>query len=377
MYLKCNYFNQISKEIKKNNKKIVMFGVGVIGQIIAPQVVKDYGLLEYIDCYIDNDIKKWKNKVSICGKTVNIKSPEYLQECSKNTVIMLNISRFYEVLNQLAQMECTSEMDCYIFSMLCVHNYCLQESIGEIKLSDKPLIPKKIHYMWLGKKMIPDSLKKCIESWKRYCPDYEIIEWNEDNYDVSKHPYMEEAYEAGDYGFVPDYARLDILYTHGGIYMDTDEELFRSLDTLLYQEAFCGVEKWQDISFGACAGSIPGHPMVKKFLDARESLHFINSDGSFNRNTCGFYDTPTALNNGYMINGKCQTIGGLNIYGYDYFVPYDYMTGVCNKTKNTYSVHWYSGGWLDDMTRRANRVTAEKYEKIYRKCLAGEKYEQK
>lgn len=373
MYLKCAEYKKVCDEIKVKNRRIIMFGAGVVGQIIAPQVLNDNGILDYVDCYIDNNAKRWGEDISVCGKSFEIKSPDYLTRCDNNTTILLNITRFSDVLNQLMEMECTSMMECYIFPMLCVHNFCLKESRGELKRSDKPLIPKKIHYMWLGRNPLPDNLKRCIDSWKKYCPDYEIIEWNEENYDVNKNPYMREAYESGNFGFVPDYARLDILYTHGGIYMDTDEELFKSLDDMLYQEAFCGVEKWQDISFGACAGSVPGHPMVKKFLDERERLRFYNSDGSLNRNTCGFYDTPTALKEGYAINGKCQSIGGLNIYGYDYFVPYDYMTGVFNKTSNTYATHWYSGGWLDAKARLANEETMKKYDDIYRKCLSGER----
>lgn len=372
MQVNCLDFKQISEKIKSTNCHIVMFGAGVVGQIIAPQILNDYGILDYVDCYVDNDISKWDSQLFVCGKTFVVNAPCYLNTCKEDTVILLNISRFSEVLSQLSNMDCTRNMECFIFPMLCVHNFCLSESSGDVRLYDKPLIPKKIHYMWLGKKELPSNLLRCIETWREYCPDYEIIEWNENNYDINKHPYMKEAYEAGAYGFVPDYARLDILYTYGGIYMDTDEELIRNLDSMLYQEAFCGVEKWQDISFGACAGSVPGHPMIKKFLDARENIRFINPDGSCNRNTCGFYDTPTALKEGYKINGKCQTIGGLNIYGYDYFVPYDYMTGTYNKTKNTFSVHWYSGGWLDGVTKHANEKTMQEYSKIYSKCLMGE-----
>ncbi len=375
MYLRCADFKSISENIIKHDRRIVMFGAGVVGQVIAPQIMSDCGIEGNIDCYIDNDSKRWGETLEINGRKVEIRSPKYLEECDSNTTIMLNISRFSGVLTQLSEMACTEEMECYIFAMLCVHNFCLMESKGSVQFSEKPLIPKKLHYMWLGRKPLPESLQNCIDSWKKYCPDYEIIEWNEDNYDINKHPYMREAYEAENYGFVPDYARLDILYEHGGIYMDTDEELFRSLDNMLYQEAFCGVEKWQDISFGACAGSVKGHPIVKKFLDARENLRFINPDGSLNRNTCGYYDTPTALKLGYKLNGECQSINGLNIYGYDYFVPYDYMTGICNKTSNTYSVHWYSGGWLDEEKRKANEQTMKKYEAIYQMCLRGEKYE--
>ena len=104
------------------------------------------------------------------------------------------------------------------------------------------MIPKKIHYCWVGGNSKPPLVKKCIQSWKKYCPDYEIIEWNESNYDISKNIYMKQAYEAKKWAFVTDYMRLDIIYEHGGIYLDTDVELIKNIDDLLSNEAFAGIE---------------------------------------------------------------------------------------------------------------------------------------
>ena len=102
------------------------------------------------------------------------------------------------------------------------------------------MIPKIIHYCWFGGAELPEKDRKCIESWKKFCPDYQIIEWNENNYDVTKNTYMYQAYQAKKWGFVPDYARLDIIYQHGGIYLDTDVELVKNLDSLLENDAFMG-----------------------------------------------------------------------------------------------------------------------------------------
>ena len=223
--------------------------------------------------------------------------------------------------------------------------------------------------MWLGRKPIPDNLKRCIDSWRKYCPDYEIIEWNEDNYDVEKHPYMIFAYEVKAYGFVPDYVRLDILYNEGGFYIDTDVEIKKNLDDLRYQEAFCGVEKWQIINFGGLSGAAPKHPMIKLFLDARKNISFLDADGQPQKITCGMYDTPVAIRAGYKINGKTQCINGMNIYAYDYFHPYDYMSGTVYETEHTYSIHWFNGGWLDGKMKKANDNTQKKYEHIYQKAV--------
>ncbi len=372
MNLLCCGFKEFANRIREKEARIVMFGAGAIGRVSVPEILKEHDLLDSMECYVDNDEKKWGKKISVCCIDIPVRSPEYLKECPQSTAILINISRFSAVISQLEAMECTGQMDCYIMPMMLIHNYCMDASAGKGEVSDTQLIPKKFHYMWFGGKHIPENLKKCIDSWRLHCPDYEIIEWNENNYDINKHPYMKQAYEAGAYGFVPDYARLDILYNEGGLYLDTDVELKRNIDDLLFQEAFCGVEKWQIINFGGLSGAVKGHPMIRKFLDARTDILFTDADGNQNRNTCGYYDTGVAIREGYKINGKTQSVCGMNIYAYDYFHPYDYMSGIINDTDNTYSVHWFNGGWLDDKMRKANEEAKEKYLRLYRTAVNGQ-----
>ena len=373
MNIRCESFERMKCEIVSENKRLVLFGCGVIGRITAINILGDLDMLDHIDCFIDNDSSKWGER--ICHKNTEflIKSVDYLNECGDNTVIMVNISRYFDVLRQLEAMECTDNMDCILMGMMCVYNFCSSESFGETVLTNIPVIPKKLHYMWLGGKPIPDTLKKCIDSWIKYCPDYEIIEWNEDNYDVSKHLYMKQAYENKAYGFVPDYARLDILYNEGGLYLDTDVEIKRNIDDLLYQEAFCGVEKWQVLNFGGMSGAVKGNRMIKAFLDLREQVMFVDKNGNHNQNTCGFYDTQVVLDEGYHMNGKTQCINGMNIYAYDYFHPYDYMSGIVNETKNTHSIHWFNGGWLDESMKKANEQAKKQYMELYQKAVAKQK----
>ena len=369
MELRCCSFDELHKVISDRDVNIVMFGAGTIGLVSVPEILKNYGLQNYVDCYIDNDSKKWGNKLSSCGMEFEVRSPEYLKSCPDETLILLNISRFSEVIEQLENMESTKHMTCYIMPMMLIHNFCSDVSKGKAQLKDKPVIPRKLHYMWLGGNPIPDNLKKCMESWNKYCPGYEIIEWNENNYNIAKNSYMKQAYEAKAYGFVPDYARLDILYNEGGFYLDTDVEIKRNIDDLRYQEAFCGVEKWQVINFGGLSGAMKGNPMIRAFLDARENILFCDDNGILNRNTCGFYDTKVALRYGYMISGETQTINGMNVYAYDYFHPYDYMSRTVNETEHTYSIHWFNGGWLDGKMKKANDNTQKKYEDIYQKAV--------
>ena len=369
MNIICSSFGDMAERIRAKRSEIVLFGAGVLGRITAPQILERLHLLPLVRCCLDNDCSKWGEKVDVCGTGLAVRAPAELAKCGSRTALVVCVSRFFDVVRQLEAMECTRNMDCYILAMLCVHNFCSQPSAGVPIYTKEALIPKKLHYMWFGGNPIPEMLKTCMESWKRYCPDYEIIRWDESNYDVEKHPYMKEAYAAGAYGFVPDYARLDILYAHGGIYLDTDVELLRNLDTLLHQEAFCGVEKWQTLNFGGCSGAAKGSPAIKTFLEARKDIRFFHRDGRENRNTCGFYDTRTALAQGYKINGRTQTVGNMNVYAYDYFHPYDYMSERLDCTEHTYSVHWFNGGWLTGDERKGNACTFRMYDSLYQGAL--------
>lgn len=136
------------------------------------------------------------------------------------------------------------------------------------------MIPKVIHYCWFGRGKMPELANKCIESWKKYCPEYEIIEWNEDNFDVNCCPYVKEAYESRRFAFVTDYVRLYAMYTQGGIYMDTDVEVVRNLDEFLGHQGFSGFESETQIPTGIMAGE-KGFPLFKDLLAYYDGRHFL------------------------------------------------------------------------------------------------------
>lgn len=257
-----------------------------------------------------------------------------------------------------------SNNDAYIIRILQVLNTHRNYEKQEVKIVSEPLIPKKIHYCWFSGNPMPDYLKKCMDSWYKYCPDYEIIRWDESNYDIEKNLYMKQAYEAKKWGFVPDIARLEILYEHGGIYLDTDVELVRSLNELLYQNAFTGVEKWGSINMGGCSGAIPKHSIIKKILDFRINERFIMENGLLNLTTCGYYETKPLMMLGMKPNNVIQKIEDMSIYSSDFFQPYDYMSGETQLTVNTFSIHHFNGGWIDDKGKEERRRTMELYQRI-------------
>lgn len=217
-------------------------------------------------------------------------------------------------------------------------------------------IPKKIHYCWVGGKPKPKSVLFCIESWKKYCPDYEIIEWNETNYDFKKNNYMKQAYEAKKWGFVPDYARLDIIYQHGGIYLDTDVELVKNLDDLLENDCFFGFEASLDknyyVNCGHGFGSIPYHDVIKNMRDLYNQISFITEEGNLNLIASPKYTTYSLKKFGLKCNNNTQKIMNMTIYSSDYFCPKVFETGKMKKTNNTYSIHHFTASWMDDAFRK-------------------------
>lgn len=369
MQLKTGSFIAMAEDIIRKNSKIVIWGAGVIGSVITPEILAANGIDSYVECYIDNDRTRWGTDMELGGRTVKIYSPDRLKIMERNTVVLMTISRYYDAFEQLRLMECTGEMSCYIIPMMCIRNFCGNTGNGALMMTSKPVIPKVLHYMWLGNKPMPEKLEKCVESWKTFCPDYEIVRWDETNYDVHKNAFVAEAYDNGRYGFVPDFARLDILHQYGGIYMDTDVEVVRSLDELLYQRAFCGVEKWQVLNFGGCCGAVKGHAGLEPFLERWSERRILREDGTLDSLSSGLIDTEIALQAGYQMNGENQNVLGINIYTFDYFHPYDYMSGMMHRTAHTFSIHHFNGGWLDEGARASNRKTTQMYEELTRHAI--------
>lgn len=208
------------------------------------------------------------------------------------------------------------------------------------------MIPKKIHYCWFGGKPLPPLAEKCLASWKKNCPDYEIICWDESNYDVTKNRYMREAYESQKWAFVSDYARKDIIYQHGGIYLDIDVEVIKPLDPLLSNKAFMGTEKDGEVSLGLGFGAEPKNEILKEMRDIYNEVSFINLDGSYNLTTCLTYENTVLRKYGITNINEEQFIEGIHIYPTDYFCPKaGYGTDI-NITSNTFSIHHYAASWV-------------------------------
>ena len=213
------------------------------------------------------------------------------------------------------------------------------------------MIPKKIHYCWFGGKPLPKDAKKCIKSWKKWCKDYEIIEWNEKNYDIHACKYVEQAAKAEKWAFVSDYARFDILYRFGGLYFDVDVELIRNIDEIIRRGSFMGCEQGKSaenstkIASGLGIAAEAGLPLYKEILDSYDDDIFFFDANRGIALTVVDRVTDIFKRHGYLEEQKIQTVEGVTIYPWDYLCPMNYYSGMITMTDNTFAIHHYNMSW--------------------------------
>lgn len=207
-------------------------------------------------------------------------------------------------------------------------------------------IPKIIHYCWFGGNPLPSKALKCLDSWKKYLPDYEFVLWDENSFKVDSHPFTKEAYENKKYAFISDYVRLYALFKYGGIYMDTDVEVVKNIDDLLIYSAFSGFENDSEVPTGIMA-SIKGHLTIKTLLDYYEGRNFITETGELELKPNTQIISELLETDGLKRNGKYQILSNeFHIFPKDFFCPIDYITGLKYFSDNTYTIHHFAGSWL-------------------------------
>lgn len=240
------------------------------------------------------------------------------------------------------------------------------------------MIPQVIHYCWFGGQPKPALAKKCFASWKKYCPHYEIREWNEDSYDLSQAPlYVRQAYEVKKWAFVTDYVRLQVVYEHGGIYLDTDVELLRRPDELLNNRAFFGFEDTDHINTGLGFGAEAGADILRELMDDYREIPFLLKDGGMDLTPCPVRNTRVFLRRGLRPDNTKQLLdGGALILPTEYLCPISYNTGQKCVTGNTCSIHHFSASWQSGKERRHQEYKQRK-SRIERKygARAGQIYE--
>ncbi len=231
------------------------------------------------------------------------------------------------------------------------------------------MIPQIIHYCWFGRGVKSDLMLKCMDSWKKYCPEYQIIEWNEDNYDTASAPlFVRHALKKKAWAFATDYIRYDVVYRHGGIYLDTDVELVGSLDPFLDNTAYFGFQQKDEYSVasGLGFGAEKGEKFLLELMNVYKESAFIKN-GTIDLHTNSSREKNVFLKHGLIENGKTQVLDNhVRIYAKEYFAPYNNMLGVMEQTDKTVSIHWYGVSWKESVEKL--RKTKDKIQK-FKRCF--------
>lgn len=323
-------------------KKIVCFGGGSYFQVLLYDLRQREANIE-IGCVIDNDERKSGARICFQNDSIEILSLGRAHERFdlRQLPVLITSASHRQILEQLKKLPYFQVMRIYSYYDLKKNDteeYTLADAGKKIGT-----IPKTIHYCWFGGNKIPGHLQKCIDSWKFYCPEYEIVKWNEENYDVGKNFFMRTALKKKKWGFLPDFARLDIIYENGGIYLDTDVELVKSVDGLRSNEAFFCTEVTGGINEGSGFGAAKGNPLVGRL---REIYQELNEETPFLFNTCLGKEIGVFYDFGYQNNGRFQLLDDKTaIYPFPVMSPYIKETGETRQTTATVGIHHFDGSW--------------------------------
>lgn len=224
------------------------------------------------------------------------------------------------------------------------------------------MIPKIIHYCWFGRNPLPKTAEKCIRSWKKYCPDYEIIRWDESNFDVNCNEYCREMYEQEKWAFLTDYVRLRVVYENGGIYLDTDVEVIKPLDDLLHNSAYMGLETTDKVATGLGFGAERNHWFIGENMKYYEKWRSSDSV-----ETCPIITTKLLKPFGVDVKSNVvQHYADIAVYPTEFFCPIDFFSGKKIITSNTYSVHHFSATWFTAQQKKAYRKSKNERRKMKR-----------
>ncbi len=360
----------ITKLIEQKNRGIYCFGAGRAFENFMAQSPQ-FKLENHIKAIVDNH----PERIGASMKSVRtveipiISLEQMLADIEDQDCILITTAAYEEIINQLEMIDQLHSIECYVYWLTILEQFDYDRRNvklpSKISLYQGIQIPKTIHYCWFGKQKIPDQYRKWMESWKQYCPDYEIIEWNEDNYDVYKNRYISQAYEMKKWAFVSDYARIDIVNQYGGVYLDTDVELVKNLDELLKNDAFCGFESYEYVAYGLGFGSKKNNGILQEIKEYYDNTRFVLEDGSLNQINCPVIQTDVMKKHGLKRNGEFQIVDGMTVF------PSRVLCGMSPHSFRiecdpiyTYAIHHFSASWIEGSTSKDEIVKKmKKYSK--------------
>jgi Mannosyltransferase OCH1 and related enzymes len=343
----CNYYE--FEKIK--NKKIIIFGIGAYFNYYVSESFPN-SLVKNVAYFVDNNPSD--STIQIWGRVFSIYNPEILKSENNCIVILASTNHINSMYNQLNKMHLNSSITCYVYPFILINTIGNSEK-SRIKSYfsnyKMPKIPKRIHCFWFSGDPKPEEYQKCKNSWKKYCPDYNIYEWNMDNYDYKKNNFMKKAIDSKKWAFASDFARLDILYKCGGIYLDMDVEIIKPLDDLLNSNAFFTFDTNMDIDLGTFA-SQPENTLVKDLMKIYENINFSSDLNIMNWFCQPRYIRPVLKKYGVKLDGTLQIINNMIFFPRSYLAPKDSIIYELNAlSQNTYAIHHYNAGWKSNNYR--------------------------
>lgn len=328
------------EELFEKKQRVVLYGAGAAARLLLQSyyelfppesvefLIDGNPGLDGTDCVVNEHIRI---------KVISLKHfCEQWGEKARQFTFLLTPYYSLFFIRQLDQVKELDQAEAYVYPFIAEK---LPPGKFRLRETDRPRIPRVIHYIWIGGTELPEEYKRNIESWRRFCPDYEIVEWNESNYDFGRYRYAREAMENGQYMYATDVARKDILYTYGGVYFDTDVEILKPIDDLLYQEAFIGIDDGGQVNSGSGLGAVKHHELIREMLELYEKEVFVKADGSFNRIYNTFYETRLLIEKGFRMKNAYQKIGSMSCLPREVLMPEGVVGLRSCYTKNTLAHH--------------------------------------
>ena len=339
---------EIKKEIKQ--RKCQCFGAGRQLTEICDDIP---GLVNCIEGIIDNNQDLHYSDKIVRDRKLKIYPAKYLEGLDiDNTLLLITSSYKDEIIEELEKKEVLKNLKYTDFqNMLDAAAWDCKKPPVEFRKNNDIQIPKVIHYCWFGGGIIPSRLQTYIDGWKKLLPEYEIVEWNEKNYDYTKNEYMFSAYKNKKWGFVSDYARIDIVYNKGGIYLDTDVELIRKPDDLLYNDAYIGFERLSTVNTGAGFAAKKKFHILKDILDFYKEREFVNEKDPNKMILCPVYETEILKKHGLKTDGNFQIVDGMTVYPVEYFNAKSLYSNKLKITDRTISIHHCTWTWAGEKNK--------------------------
>lgn len=323
-------------------RKIVFFGCGSWLQIINHTPIMEYSS-DFLFAIDNGNLKK----VSLGGIELDVKQPQAITGMTSIVVVLTSPVYMYDMFIQLKGLNLDDSCICVAFPFMQMISNANMDDTGFFSIHDTSelKIPQIIHSFWFSQDPKTKLYQKCVASWKNRLPDYKIIEWNQDNYDCSGHPFVRRAIEEQAWAFASDYARLDVLYRYGGIYLDMDVEVYKSFDDLLGNDAILSFSNNVQIDL-AVVGAKPQNDVIKSLRDLYDNVELPKSKSEFTAFFQPSFVRESLFDLGIKMDGTMQRIDNATIFPKEFFMPQEHILfEPFEMTENTYCVHYDNFGW--------------------------------